>query len=180
MATATKTGSKTSSGHHQAFNLTFYLAFLFVAGFSGFNLNNNPAPGVMTELLFNEGTGTTTADGSGNGHTGTLVNSPVWGPGKYGQGLTFNGTNNYVNIPDHVDYTLTPTLNYTWSAWLKNTDFHEWSTVWSQTTNSSNFFYFYAHTTNDPDGGPVTNGLSVYWWVNNGASRLGVHSNNNV
>jgi len=27
---------------------------------------------------FNEGSGTTVADSSGNGHTGTLVNSPTW------------------------------------------------------------------------------------------------------
>ncbi len=44
----------------------------------------------------------------------------------------------------------------------------------------NNFFYFYAHTTSDPDGGPVTNGLSVYWWANGGSNKLGVHSNNNV
>jgi hypothetical protein len=135
---------------------------------------------VVTELLFNEGTGTSTADGSGNGHTGTLVNSPVWGAGKYGQGLTFNGTTNYVDIADHTDYTLDPAQNYTWSAWIKNNDFHEWAPVWSQTTNSANFFYFYAHTSGDPDGGPVVNGISVYWWVNNGASKLGAHSSDNV
>jgi len=135
---------------------------------------------VVTELLFNEGTGTTTADGSGNNHTGTLVNSPVWGAGKYGQGLTFNGTSNYVNIADHADFTLDPTQSYTWSCWIKNNNFTEWGPVWSQTSDANNFFYFYAHTTTDADGGPVTNGLSVYWWINGGSAKIGTHSNNNV
>ncbi len=128
----------------------------------------------------NEGSGTTTADVSGNNHPGTLVSSPTWGAGKYGQGLTFNGTSNYVNIPDHNDFTLDPTQNYTWSAWVKNNSFKEWSTVWSQTIDGNNFFYFYAHTSTDPDGGPVTNGISVYWWANGGSNKLGAHSSNNV
>ena len=51
---------------------------------------------------------------------------------------------------------------------------------WSQTLDGNNFFYFYAHTTTDPDGGPVTNGLSVYWWTGGGANKLGAHSTNNV
>src|SRR5882757_5120754 len=114
MATPKTPGSNTYFGEFRTFNLMFYLAFLsfFSLAFDGLNPNQNPAPGVITELLFNEGTGTTTADGSGNGHTGTLVNSPVWGPGKYGQGLTFNGTNNYVNIADHTDFTLDPAQSY--------------------------------------------------------------------
>jgi len=181
MATSKKTGSNTNFGEFRGYNLAVYIAFLSIAlNFYLPDHNQNPAPGVTAELLFNEGTGTTTTDGSGNNHPGTLVNSPVWGAGKYGQGLTFNGTSSYVNIADHTDFTLDPAQSYTWSLWLKNTDFHEWSTVWSQTVNSGTFFYFYAHTTNDPDGGPVTNGISVYWWNNAGTAKLGVHTNNNV
>ena len=136
--------------------------------------------GPVVALNFNEGTGTTTADMSGNNHSGTLINGPVWVAGKYGQGITTDGSSNYVDIPDHNDFTLDPAQSYTWSAWVKNNSFKEWSTVWSQTTNSNNFFYFYAHTSTDPDGGPVTNGISVYWWSNNGAGKVGLHSNNNV
>jgi glutamine amidotransferase PdxT len=135
---------------------------------------------LLVAMPMNEGSGTTTADISGNNHPGTLVSSPTWGAGKYGQGLTFNGTSSYVNIPDHNDFTLDPTKNYTWSAWVKNASFKEWSTVWSQTLDANNFFYFYAHTTTDPDGGPVTNGISVYWWANGGTNKIGAHSNNNV
>jgi hypothetical protein len=140
----------------------------------------NNITNLLTAINFNEGTGTNAADLSGNNHNGTLTSSPTWTTGKYGQGVNFNGTSSYVNIADHNDYTLDPAQNYTWSGWVKNNDFHEWSTVWSQTINTSNFFYFYAHTSTDPDGGPVTNGISVYWWVNGGGSKLGAHSSNNV
>ena len=64
------------------------------------------------------------ADLSGNNHNGTLVNGPVWTTGKYGQAIAFDGTNDYVNIPDRSDYTLNPAQSYAWSAWVKNTNFN--------------------------------------------------------
>jgi len=112
---------------------TFIFLSVFALSFIGMHISDAPAPGVVTELRFNEGMGTTTADASGNAHNGTLINGPTWGPGKYGQGINFNGTNNYVNIADHADYTLNPAQNYTWSAWVKNNNFNQWSTVWRHT-----------------------------------------------
>jgi hypothetical protein len=44
-----------------------------------------------------EGSGTTSADSSMNGNTATLTNSPAWTVGHTGDGLSFNGTNNYLN-----------------------------------------------------------------------------------
>ena len=123
---------------------------------------------LIAAINLNEGTGTAAADVSGNNHNGTLVNSPTWVAGKYGQAVNFNGTSNYINIPPHADFNLSPTQSYTWSAWVKNNTFTEWGPVWSQTVDANNFFYFYAHTTTDIDGGPVTNGISVYWWTNGG------------
>ncbi|MEI9808764.1 MAG: Ig-like domain-containing protein [Bacteroidota bacterium] len=141
-------------------------------------VNNNT--NLIASINFNEGSGTLAADISGNSHNGTLTNAPTWGAGKYGQGVNLDGTNDYVNIADHNNFTLDPAQSYTWSTWLKCNNFNEWSTVWSQTLDGSNFFYFYAHTSSDPDGGPVTNGLSVYWWGNGGSNKIGVHTNNNV
>jgi hypothetical protein len=136
------------------------------------------APGVITELTFNEGSGTTAADLSGHAHNGTLINGPVWTAGKYGQGISLDGINDYVNIADHSDYTLNPAQSYSWSGWVKNNNFNQWGTVWSQTVDANNYFYFYAHSSDDAEAGPVTNGISVYWY--NGSSKLVIHSNNNV
>ncbi len=147
---------------------------IFILSVSGFPF----ATGSFTELNFNEGTGTIATDISGNSHNGTLVNAPVWASGKYGQAVSFNGSNNYVNIADHNDYTLNSAQSYSWSVWVKNTNFNQWGTVWSQTLDANNFFYFYAHTTTDPEAGPVTNGITVYWTT--GSNKLVVHSNNNV
>jgi hypothetical protein len=66
-------------------------------------------PPLKTNLVdwyrFDEGTGTTTADSSGNatgGGNGTLqpttVDSPIWGEGVIGSALYFNGYNNEVTV----------------------------------------------------------------------------------
>lgn len=72
---------------------------------------------------FEEGSGTTTADSSGHANTGTLVNSPSWVAGHVGSGaLTFNGTTNYVNVPNasgSLDNLQVTTM--TVAAWIKPT-----------------------------------------------------------
>jgi Concanavalin A-like lectin/glucanases superfamily len=52
---------------------------------------------------FEEGSGTTAADSSGNGHTGTLVNNAGFGAGKVGTwSLALDGVDDAVTLPDPV------------------------------------------------------------------------------
>jgi hypothetical protein len=64
-------------------------------------------------------------DVSGNGNTGTLTNmsrdlNPV--AGKVGQGMSFDGTNDYVGIPYSSTHSF-GTNNFTLSAWIKGSAF---------------------------------------------------------
>jgi hypothetical protein len=47
---------------------------------------------------FDEGSGETATDSSGNGNDGTIIGA-TWTTGKNGGALSFNGINNYVSIP---------------------------------------------------------------------------------
>ena len=47
---------------------------------------------------FDETSGTIAHDASGNGHDGTLVGDPKWGPGKIGGALEFDGTDDVVDL----------------------------------------------------------------------------------
>jgi hypothetical protein len=60
--------------------------------------------------------GTTAADASGSGNTGTLVNSPLWTVGVLGQALAFDGVGTYVNVPHAAALNAYP---LTIAAWIK-------------------------------------------------------------
>ena len=60
-----------------------------------------PGPGLVAAYGFNEGSGTTVNDASGNRHNGTLQGGASWTTsGKYGKAISFNGTGALVSIPN--------------------------------------------------------------------------------
>jgi len=63
------------------------------------------------------GTGSTWYDISGNSNNGTLFNTPTFDTGKQGN-LTFNGTNQYVNIPGNTA-TLSSMGRNSGEFWIK-------------------------------------------------------------
>jgi len=76
----------------------------------------NPHPGLVGWWRFDEGTGTVAGDSSGNGNNGTIYGA-TWVTGKYGEALSFNGTNNQVNCGSGL---ADPTV-FTLAAWIKPT-----------------------------------------------------------
>src|SRR5439155_12187098 len=72
--------------------------------------------GLVAYWKFDEGTGTTAADSSGNGNTGTLTNGPVWTAGIAGNALYFDGTDDNVMVMDSNSLDLSNA--FTLSAWV--------------------------------------------------------------
>ncbi len=58
----------------------------------------NITDGLVGHWKFDEGSGTTAYDSSGNDNHGTLINGPTWVDGKMDRALKFNGTNNEVVV----------------------------------------------------------------------------------
>src|SRR5256885_12330871 len=56
-------------------------------------------PATLASWPFSEGFGSTTADITGNGYTGSIVGSPAWVNGLSGKALAFNNPFDYVQIP---------------------------------------------------------------------------------
>ena len=65
----------------------------------------------------NDMNGTTAYDRSGNSNNGTLISGPTSVDGEIDQALSFNGTSDYVDIPDMVS-----TGTFTYSFWYKTSN----------------------------------------------------------
>ena len=92
------------------------------------DLNNNAMLSVTTNIAFpdpalalwlrmDEGAGAATADSSGHGRSGTLVNGPAWTAGQTGYGLSFDEADDQLTV---ADFTYGP--QFTASFWFRCTD----------------------------------------------------------
>lgn len=71
---------------------------------------------------FEEGTGGTVNDTSGNGETGSWNGTGFhWKPGKFGKAGNFNGTNDWVSVGANGDFVYQEGNIWTVSLWLKTT-----------------------------------------------------------
>ena len=77
--------------------------------------------GPVAAYPFNEGTGTTAADASGDSLTGTLVNGPTWATGKYGSAVNFDGVNDFVDLGNPTALQMTGSM--TVSGWINSASF---------------------------------------------------------
>ncbi len=84
---------------------------------------NTPISGLIGWWNFDEGSGTSAADSSGGGSTGTLINTPTWTTGgKINSALTFaNASNNYVDVSNPANFAFERTNPFTLAAWVYRT-----------------------------------------------------------
>ena len=85
------------------------------SGNSAFTITGPPSL-TAAAYAFDEGTGSTTADASGNGNTGQIKSATWTTSAKHGKALSFNGSNGYVDLGNPS--SLQSTGSMTWSAWV--------------------------------------------------------------
>ena len=113
--------------------------------------------GLVAAYSFDGGSGTTIYDSSGNGNNGTISNATWSTAGKFGDALSFNGTNAVVTIPNSASLDLTTAM--TLEAWVNPSAVnYAWTDViykgsGSQTTSSDN--YYLEPTSTDSGSAPV-------------------------
>lgn len=71
--------------------------------------------GLVGYWSFDENEGDIAKDLSGNRNDGTLINGPIWTEGKFGKALSFDGVDDYVNLPIKIEAGQN---NISTSAWV--------------------------------------------------------------
>ena len=79
------------------------------------------APPAIAAYAFNEGSGTSAADASGSGLTGTLTNGAAWGTGRNAGAVLLDGVNDFVELGNPALLQLTGSM--TVSAWVNSAAF---------------------------------------------------------
>jgi hypothetical protein len=75
---------------------------------------------------FNQSSGTTVTDSSGNGRHGSLVNGPTWVTGQSGNAVNLDGSNDYVSMPTGVVNGLN---NFSIATWVRLDTISTWSRI---------------------------------------------------
>ena len=73
--------------------------------------------GLVAEWHFDEGSGSVLADSSGNGNDG-VIHGATWVEGKYGNALSFDGRDDYVEVPYSSSLDISAAITITvWTYW---------------------------------------------------------------
>ena len=128
--------------------------------------------GLVAEWTFDEGSGTTAGDATGNDHTGTLVGNITWTAGEVGSSaLSFNpatGTDPHVVVPDAPSLRFTSTQSFSLTAWVFVPALpNQWSTIVAKSRDQGPWYGLWISDTNHwVAGGPtnITGGLVTTGW----------------
>jgi chitodextrinase len=122
------------------------VTFLFLPGRSW------AQAGLVAAYGFNEGSGTTVTDVSGNNNTGTISGATRTAAGKFGGALVFDGTSAWVTVPDSASLRLTTGM--TLEAWVNPSAV---TSVWRDVIYKGNDSY-YLEATSTNGGRPGAGG----------------------
>jgi len=86
-----------------------------------------------------ERVGTSTNDTSGNGYTGTLVGGPTWANGKFGPGVSFDGSNDIIT----TGLDIITTSAYTVSFWVYPRALNQFDSFFTAEYQDSDFGFYY-------------------------------------
>jgi len=90
--------------------------FLLISFVLVLSVADNASANLVAHWNFDDGSGSTAQDSSGNGNHGTLFGNPQWITGHLGGALDFDGTGDYVDLP--ISSLLSSLTNSTFATWV--------------------------------------------------------------
>jgi concanavalin A-like lectin/glucanase superfamily protein len=101
------------------------------------------ASGLIAFYKFDETSGTSAADSSGNNHTATLAGGATFGAGLQNNAVTLSGNNQYVSLPTGIVNGLS-TISIT--AWVKLTMSPQWNRIFDFGNDTSTYMFLTANS----------------------------------
>ena len=135
--------------------------------------NQTPTPtpspvsggGLVAAYSFDETSGSTVSDNSGNNNTGTISNATRTTAGRFGGALTFNGSNAWVTVNNSASLSITGMV--TIEAWIRPTStMTGWRTVLIKESSNNGSYYLYGNATGNVPAAEVgVNGEQIVYGV---------------
>ena len=120
-------------------------------------------PDLIGYWKFDETSGTSAQDATGNGNDGTLNGDPQWAAGMLGGALEFDGDGDYVDVGDDPIFQITDQI--TVACWIKVTQFTiDWQAIFTMGDDS---WRLQRQTSTDNLCWACTgvNGITGDWWL---------------
>jgi hypothetical protein len=96
------------------------------------------ASGLIAFYRFDETSGTSAADSSGNNHTATLAGGATFGAGLQNNAVTLSGNNQYVSLPTGIVSGLS---TFTITAWVKLAMSPQWNRIFDFGSDTTTYMF---------------------------------------
>jgi hypothetical protein len=94
--------------------------------------------GLVAFYPFDETSGTTAADASGNGHTATLSGGATFASGLRNNAVTLSGSNEYVSLPSGIVSGLS---SFSICTWVKASSAPQWARIFDFGTGTNTYMF---------------------------------------
>jgi Concanavalin A-like lectin/glucanases superfamily len=95
--------------------------------------------GLVAFYMFDETSGTSAADSSGNNHTATLVGGATFGAGLQNNAVTLSGNSQYVSLPAGIVSGLS---SFSITAWVKLASSPAWNRIFDFGNDTTTYMFF--------------------------------------
>ncbi len=126
--------------------------------------------GPVAAYSFDNATGTSLADNSGSGNTGSISGATWTSAGKSGGALAFDGVNDIVTVADKASLDLSTAM--TLEAWIRPTASSTWRTVVTKETSGNLTYGLFSNSDAPQPSAIVTIGASPAQTITRGSSEV--------
>jgi len=152
--------------------LIYLISFVLVLGLT---LTSTASAELVAWWRFDEGSGTTAVDSSGNGNDGTLRGGAQWVAGQLGGAIQFNGTDSYVAAP-HIPLN---SQSFTIAMWVNPVLYTAQQVIFGQVQTGSQNLSMHFRIGGPGGTAPVPGAIRMGFYSNDLNTSGGLIEDNN-